>query len=124
MILCFFFKTKNKTMKKLILLFFIILVSFSIKINAQNAQSIFLDNLESFERLAKNKNESISLNKVYEARKFLIDITGITYKMEQPFDMPVFPPDKTIKKWRSWFEKNKDLLYYDEKEKEVKVIKK
>ncbi|CAI2767193.1 hypothetical protein ACHRVW_08330 [Flavobacterium collinsii] len=111
-------------MKKLTIILFLILLSFTNKVNAQNAQAIFLDNLESFERLANNENESISLNKVYEARKFLIDITGITYKMEEVFDMPVFPPDKTIKKWRSWFEKNKDLLYYDEKEKEVKVRKK
>jgi hypothetical protein len=111
-------------MKKLTIILFLILLSFTNKVNAQNTQAIFLDNLESFERLANNENESISLNKVYEARKFLIDITGITYKMEEVFDMPVFPPDKTIKKWRSWFEKNKDLLYYDEKEKEVKVRKK
>ncbi|QSB26254.1 hypothetical protein [Flavobacterium sp. CLA17] len=111
-------------MKKLTFLLFIILLSFSSKVSAQNAQSIFLENLESFERLAKSENESISLNMVYEARKFLIDVTGITYKMEKPFDMPVFLPDKTIKKWRSWFEKNKDLLYYDEKEKEVRVRKK
>jgi hypothetical protein len=111
-------------MKKLTIILFLILFSFTNKVNAQNAQAIFLDNLESFERLANNENESMSLNKVYEARKFLIDITGITYKMEEVFDMPVFPPDKTIKKWRSWFEKNKDLLYYDEKEKEVKVRKK
>jgi hypothetical protein len=111
-------------MKKLSFVLFIILLSFSSKVNSQNAQTIFLENLESFERLSKNENESISLNTVYEARKFLIDVTGITYKMEKPFDMPVFPPDKTIKKWRSWFEKNKDLLYYDEKEKVVKVREK
>ncbi|OXB22667.1 hypothetical protein B0A80_15325 [Flavobacterium tructae] len=111
-------------MKKLTFVLFMILLSYSSKVDAQNAQAIFLENLESFERLSKNENESISLNMVYEARKFLIDITGITYKMEKPFDMPVFPPDKTIKKWRSWFEKNKELLYYDEKEKEVKVRKK
>ncbi|MCC9019000.1 hypothetical protein [Flavobacterium lipolyticum] len=111
-------------MKKLTIILFLILLSFTNKVNAQNPQAIFLENLESFERLSKNENESISLNMVYEARKFLIDITGITYKMEEAFDMPVFPPDKTIKKWRSWFEKNKDLLYYDEKEKEVKIRKK
>lgn len=110
-------------MKKLTFILIITLLSFSNKINAQNAQAIFLDNLESFERLEKSENESISLNKVYEARKFLIAITGITYKMEEPFDMPVFPPNKTIIEWRSWFEKNKDFLYYDEKEKEVKVRK-
>lgn|SRR6218665_182807 len=109
-------------MKKLSLFLFVIL-SFSAKLNAQNAQEIFLENLGAFERLA-NENASINLNTVYEARKFLIDITGISYKMEKPFDMPVFPPDKTIKKWRVWFEKNKDLLYYDEKEKIVKVQKK
>jgi hypothetical protein len=111
-------------MKKITLVLFMIFLSFSGKVSAQNAQAIFLENLESFERLSKNENESINLNTVYEARKFLIDVTGITYKMEKPFDMPIFPPDKTIKKWRSWFEKNKDLLYYDEKEKEVKVRKK
>ncbi|MBL0736834.1 hypothetical protein JI750_08080 [Flavobacterium sp. GN10] len=109
-------------MKKLSLFLFVIL-SFSAKLNAQNAQEIFLENLGAFEQLA-NENASINLNMVYEARKFLIDITGISYKMEKPFDMPVFPPDKTIKKWRAWFEKNKDLLYYDEKEKIVKVQKK
>ncbi|PWB22858.1 hypothetical protein [Flavobacterium sp. HTF] len=111
-------------MKKLTFVLFVIFLSFSNNVNSQNAQGTFLDNLESFERLANNENESISLNKIYEARKFLIDITGITYKMEEAFDMPVFPPNETIKNWRSWFEKNKELLYFDEKDKIVKVRKK
>lgn len=102
---------------------FLLFTIFSLNLNAQNAKDIFLENLTAFEKL-KDENESISLDRVYESREFLIEITGITYELEKPFDMPAFPPEKTLKDWRAWYETNKDRLYWDEKEKKIKVHKK
>ncbi|AWA31122.1 hypothetical protein HYN48_14050 [Flavobacterium magnum] len=94
------------------------IISFSV--NAQNAQDIFLENLTAFENL-KNESQSIDLNTVYEARQFLIEVTGISYEMEKPFEMPIFPSDKTLIDWRNWYEKNKAKLYWDENDQKVKV---
>ena len=107
-----------KRNKFLIQIFFLL---FFLNINAQDAKKIFLDNLTVFENLQKDENASVDLNTLYEAREFLIKTTGITYEMEKPFDMPVFPPNKTVEDWRNWFEKNKEKLYLDKKSKKVKV---
>ncbi len=107
-----------KKAKLLIQIFFILLFS---SVSAQDAQKIFLENLTVFESIAKDKDAAIDLNTLYEARHFLIQTTGIKYEMEKSFDMPIFPPNKTIENWRNWFENNKEKLYWDEKLKEVKV---
>ena len=111
-------------MKKTQFVLLILLIFFSFNLSAQNPQEIFLENLTAFENLQKDENASISLNMVYEAREFLIELTGISYEMEKSFDMPIFPPDKTLKEWRTWFELNKEKLYWDKKDKKVKAKKK
>lgn len=103
------------------LLFLFAFISFNI--SAQNAKEIFLENLTAFENLQKDENASISLNMIYEARKFLIELTGISYEIEKSFDMPISPPEQTLKDWRNWFEQNKEKLYWDKKSKKVKVRK-
>lgn len=106
-------------MKKLHLALILFISFFYTNLNAQTAQEIFLENLAVFENL--KKGGSTDLNRVYESRAFLIEITGITYQMENSFDMPKMPPHETIEEWKSWYDKNKEELYWDKKEKKVKV---
>ncbi len=106
-------------MKKLHIALTLFISFFYINLNAQNAKEIFLENLAVFEEL--DKGGSVNLNSIYESREFLIDITGITYQMENTFDMPKLPPTETIEEWKSWYDKNKEKLYWDKKEKKVKV---
>lgn len=49
-----------------------------------------------------------------DANKFLATVTGIKANA-------LFAKDEIVKEWRAWFEKNKEKLYWDEKEKMVKV---
>jgi hypothetical protein len=103
-------------MKNLNLLFLFLI---SLASNAQDSQKIFLKNLSVFENLSEDGG--VSLNTIYEARDFLIAVTSITYETEKSLDVPIFPPQKTVKEWRTWYEKNKNKLYWDNKKKTVKV---
>lgn len=87
--------------------------------NNQNAQNIFKENLAVFEKIANG--EDVNLNSIYEAREFLIGITGISYEMEKSFDMPILPPQQTLNEWKTWFEKNKERLYWHKRKKEVRI---
>ena len=87
--------------------------------NNQNEQDIFKKNIAVFEKLANG--EDTNLNSIYEAREFLIRITGISYEMEKSFDMPILPPQQTLNEWKTWFEKNKERLYWHKRKKEVRV---
>jgi hypothetical protein len=87
--------------------------------NNQNAQDIFKENIAVFEKLANG--EDANLNSIYEARGFLIRVTGISYEMEKSFDMPILPPQETLNEWKTWFEKNKECLYWHKRKKEIRV---
>ncbi len=106
---------------KLSLLIFFVFISFNIF--SQNAKEIFLENLTVFESLQKDENAAVNLNQLYEAREFLITVTGISYEMEKSFEMPIFPPDKTLKSWRNWYDKNKEKLFWNKESKKVEVLK-
>jgi hypothetical protein len=108
-------------MKKLGYMLLLLTLALSTDLKAQNAQELFRKNLSVFDDIEKGK--SFSLNMIYESRAFLIDLTGIKYQMEKEFEMPIFPPKKTIKEWKNWFEKNKNNLYWDDSDKKVKLKK-
>ncbi len=65
------------------------------------------------------KGKMSELPPLYEARTFLIELTGITYYMEQPLENMLLPPDKTMSEWMKWFEDNQDKLYWDKNRKKV-----
>ena len=64
----------------------------------KNAEEIFKENIAVFEKLSNG--EDANLNSIYEAREFLIRITGISYEMEKSFDMPILPPQQTLNEWK------------------------
>ena len=85
----------------------------------KNAEEIFKENIAVFEKLSNGVDAN--LNSIYEAREFLIRITGISYEMEKSFDMPILPPQQTLNEWKAWFEKNKNRLYWHKRKKEVRI---
>ena len=99
---------------KILLLFFIVFVSRTVY--SQNAKEVFLGHLEMYENYIKGKyvNQIMDMTTFIDANKFLATVTGIKTNA-------LFAKDEIVKEWRVWFEKNKEKLYWDEKEKMVKV---
>src|SRR6476620_1132601 len=108
-----------KLMNKFLYIFLLVTISTFSKLNSQNAPAIFEQNLSVVESLYKG--QAFDLNTIYDARSFLIDVTGIKPEIEKSFDMPIVPSKKIVKSWRKWYKKNKQRLYWDEVEKKVKV---
>lgn len=99
---------------KILLLFFIVFASTTVY--SQNAKEVFLGHLEMYENYIKGKydNQIMDMTTFIDANKFLATVTGIKTNA-------LFAKDEIVKEWRVWFEKNKEKLYWDEKEKMVKV---
>jgi hypothetical protein len=97
----------------------ILLLIISGNFYSQNAQKIFDENLNIIERF--RNGETIPGTGLDDAVKFLEEITSIKSFVDQQFDGIIIPTEKNLKSWKKWYEKNKELLYWDENSKKVKV---
>ena len=110
--------------KIIFLLFSIFLLSFTCK-NYQDksknkAQREYLLNIKVVETFIKKKRKDVE-DPLDEAVIFLQGLTGIESDFIPGWEPFVIPSSQNLKDWKDWYKKNKEKLYWDNKEKAVKV---
>jgi hypothetical protein len=54
---------------------------------------------------------------------FIVELTKIMPDYIEGIDIVYTPSRKNLKDWKKWYDKNKDMLYWDEIEQKVKLRK-
>lgn len=104
--------------------YLVLLVFFSCKssdIQIKKAQEIYLNHLQTIESFVKVESNSIEGNTLDEAILFLESITSISSSVTQNYDPQKFPSQQNLDDWKMWYSENKQLLYWDDLDKKVKI---
>ena len=105
-------------MRKPIFIILILLV-FELS-NAQNVDQVFQLHLTTIKKYLTMKiGESMSGQELDTSVNFLENITEIKSEYSSSEEPCAQPTKKNLKKWEIWYNKNKQKLYWDEKEKRV-----
>ncbi len=99
---------------------FIFLFIFGQNINAQNSPRIFELNLgmiSNYLHIQGGKN--IKQERIQEAVDFLEEITKI--KCDKNLETVREPSERNYIDWKNWLEINKERIYWDEKQKKIKL---
>ncbi len=90
-------------------------------ITAQNdPQKIFQEHIKVIECLLKGEE----VHNLKSTVEFLEETTDIKSEVDFGWEIMYSPTDQNLKDWKDWFKKNKNRLYWDEKEQKVKVKEK
>jgi len=95
-----------------------LLVFLSIK--DDKACKIFCDNLAVIKESVEKKT-TVNASKISEAISFLEQVTLIKSTSDGNFFGRFNPTKQDFNNWNQWFKKNKQMLYWDEKEQKVKL---
>ncbi len=83
------------------------------------AQAIFNNNILVIEKYLKGETiEGTGLN---DSVLFLEGLTGIKSDIFEGIDKLLDPTEKNLQDWKNWYKNNKNLIYWDEKEKKVRL---
>lgn len=110
-------------MKMKYLYIFYVIILTSCKSNYANYEiedRLFLSNLDTIKKFVKTgviKEYSTFEKSVV----FLKEITGIESDLDHQFENLYVPTEQNLADWKSWYEKNKDKLYWDQIDIKVKV---
>ena len=107
-------------MKNIIFLYLIIFGVHQ-SVNSQNkAVKIFENNLMVIENYLNKKETKI--DELKSSANFLQEVTGIKYYINfESYELSEVTSKKDLENWKKWLEKNKEKLYWDEKERKVKL---
>lgn len=76
-----------------------------------------------YERL-ENFSKNNYVGQIKETDVFFIEkLTNIECNYTEGFDILYEPTEQNLRDWKKWYDKNKDKLYWDEKEEKVKLRK-
>jgi hypothetical protein len=91
--------------------------------NGQNkAEIIFKNNLLLVENYLEGKETKVV--ELKSSAKFLQDLTGIEYYIDfDSYELSGITSKQNVIDWEKWFIKNRKLLYWDEIQKKVVLIK-
>lgn len=89
--------------------------------NSQNkAIKIFENNLLIVENYLNSKETKIV--ELKSSAEFLREISGIEYYVDfDSYELSKVTSKKDLRKWKKWFKKNGEYLYWDENEEKVKL---
>lgn len=112
-------------MIKLIFLYsFLFLNSIYSQTSVKAFQQQYIENLKIVKKYLDLKDgDTIKLN-IQDACYFLEEASDIKINMVCSFDPTYFPSEQNYLDLKTWFQENKSFLYWDKKEKKVKVKKK
>jgi hypothetical protein len=110
-------------MKKIFLAFFVISVSnFSNAQTNQDIQSKVEENIKIVENFFSLKpGETLGPNVLQNACHYLSNVTGIKCPMFNDWEPTYAPNEKVLAKWKKWFAKNKNKVFWDEDSETYKI---
>lgn len=103
---------------------FLILLSVSVtldKCQDKRACEIYKQNLKII-KARLDVDEHQNLGEVYKSIKFFERITGIISHSDGDYFGRYNPTQEDYNNWAHWFTKNKGKLFWDENDKQVKVV--
>jgi len=88
--------------------------------NYTKSQKIYIKNIKLIDDYVLHEKAIKNGIDLESAVKFLEKLTDIKSDVDD-FEFMIEPSEKNLKQWKKWFKKNKEKLYFDEKEQKVKI---
>lgn len=85
------------------------------------AKEVFENHMSIVSEFINAEVDVLDGDKLAESVSFIEQLTGINSSITEEYDPMKIPSNEDFEKWKKWYEDNKNLLVWDEKDKVIKV---